>query len=610
MPRPNGETAYSFRPDAPDPKDPGRKYEQPSKHYGGPGNVLGVYPTSPGLLGDASVPLHFVEGVKKAMSEVSACKKAGRELVVVAISGVWNWLSKGAPIPDMAGLLVEGRECVVVFDSDMLRNPGVQGAARRLSEYLIGRGATVRVAYLRDGADSSKTGVDDFFAAGGTLGELEALMRPYDPDDFAVVRLERDTKLARAIEAVERRFWAMSWTCMAGGTDRDVALALMRAARKHGTLVEGGIRVVKSWGDLLIEAGISSRRTISKSLGRLEGRSFLKKDNEGRKAGEAGAFVLRAGVNHYGTGRGQEEKATEVLRGWHPLGLHLRASRLEDLRRDGKGEESAGGGLPMPDLSGREGVGSPVPRLRWSSPPYKGRLGLVRDTRMVRQGVRERSRSGLKRLGKTRGAILDILHAHGGAATVAEIGVSVGTKKPCEFARRHLPALAGAGLIAVEGRGKSKVATLCDGWLELLEKVRELGEEPKADEATRRSVARQREAYHNRHKVVPNHHPANRDADGWVEDLERIEEGVGTVENEGCIEDEAPNISPLARVLEGYLEKNPHDACQRPYWLGTTLWAFGHFPGKPTPDEVSAALEELGGEAYRRSLLARESVAV
>ncbi len=114
---------------------------------------------------------------------------------------------------------------------------------------------------------------------------------------------------------------------------------------------------------------------------------------------------------------------------------------------------------------------------------------------MVRQGVRERTRSGLKRLGKNLGAILEILHAHGEAATVAEIGVSVGTKKPCEFARRQFPALAGAGLIAVEGRGKSKVATLCDGWLERLEEIRELGEEPEAEEAMRRSVARQREAY-------------------------------------------------------------------------------------------------------------------
>ncbi len=53
---------------------------------------------------------------------------------------------------------------------------------------------------------------------------------------------------------------------------------------------------MKSWGDLIIEAGVS-RRTLQKSLIRLEHRFLLVKDNEGRKAGEAGAFVLRARVD-------------------------------------------------------------------------------------------------------------------------------------------------------------------------------------------------------------------------------------------------------------------------------------------------------------------------
>src|ERR687893_2108742 len=38
--RPNGQTGYSFRPDALDPESPGRRYEQPCKAYGGPGNIF------------------------------------------------------------------------------------------------------------------------------------------------------------------------------------------------------------------------------------------------------------------------------------------------------------------------------------------------------------------------------------------------------------------------------------------------------------------------------------------------------------------------------------------------------------------------------------------
>ena len=600
MPRPNGEIGYSFRPDAPDPDNPGRKYEQPCKALGGPGNFLGVYETSPGLLGDACVPLYFVEGVKKALSLVSAYRAAGRELVVVAISGVWNWLS-GGPIPDIAGLLVEGRKCGVVFDSDMLRNQGVQGAAERLSEYLLGRGASVRVAYLHDGEDGSKTGADDFFAGGGTVENLEALMRPYDPADFAVVRLERDALLARAVEDLEARLWATSWTSMAGGTDRDVALTLVRAARRYGTLVEGGIRVVKSWGDLLPEAGIS-KRTLWKSLRRLEERGVLRKDNEGRDPDKAGAFVMRAGVNHYGTGSSEGEQVTEVLRGWHPPGLHSRALRREHLKKAGKREELEKA-LPMPDLSGRGGLYSPVPRLRWGASARRGRLGLVRDTRRVRQGVREQRLPAVGRLGKLCGAILDVLYAHGGAATVGEIGLSLGIKRPCDFARRHFPVLLEAGLISWEGRGKSKVARLSAGWLERLEAVRESCGEIESDRRVRRSVERQREAYRNRHKVVPDHHPANLDADGWVEDLERLKDGEELVEGEGSGVEDEPSISPLARALGDYLSLNPGDACQRPHWLGAVLWSENLFPGKPTGAEVSAALEELGGEAYRSDLL-------
>ncbi|MDP9479890.1 MAG: DUF3854 domain-containing protein [Actinomycetota bacterium] len=603
--RPNGEIGYSFRPDQPDPDSPGRKYEQPCKAYGAVGNFLGVYETSPGLLGDPSVPLYFVEGHKKALSMVSAYGAAGIPLVAVAISGVWNWLSEGAPIPDMVGLPLEGgRECAVVFDSDMLRKPGVQGAAGRLSEYLIGRGTRVRVAYLSDDASGSKTGADDFFAGGGTVEELEGLMRPYHPDDFASVRLERDEELAAALEALEARYWGASWGSMAGGTDRGVFGVLVRAARRHGKVVEGGIRVVKSWGDLIIEGAVS-RQTLRKSLVRLERRELLVKDNEGRKAGEAGAFVLRARVDQYGTQGGEGEKATGVLRGWHPTGLHQRDSRREYLKREGKWDELEAT-LEMPALPPTKGIAFRVPPLRWSAPPSGGRLGLVRDTRMVRAGVRSTRFYGQKRLGKLCGAILDVLDAHRGAATVGEIGSSLGLKRPCDFARRHFPVLVGAGLISWEGRGKKKVARLIEGWLIRLREIREDSGEIEADDLARRRVERQREAYRNRNRNAPDHHHANLDADGWVEDLERLEDASAPI---GPSVDAAPDVSPppslspLARSLGDYLSKHPDDACQTPYWLSRTLWAYDLYPDKPELVEVSEALEELGGEAYRLRLM-------
>ncbi len=374
------------------------------------------------------------------------------------------------------------------------------------------------------------------------------------------------------------------------------------AARRHGELVEGGIRVVKSWGDLILEAKVS-RQTLRKSLLRLEGRELLRKDNGERKAGEAGAFVLRARVDQYGTQGGEGEKATGVLRGWHPTGLHLRDSRREYLRREGKWDELEAT-LPMPVLPSTEGLGARVPRLRWSAPGSGGRLGLVRGTCKVRAGVRSTRFSGQRRLGKLRGAVLEVLDAHQGTATVGEIGASLGLKRPCDFARRHFPALVAAGLISWEGRGKKKVAVLLEGWLERLEEMRESSGEIEADRLARRSVERQREAYRNRNRIVPDHHPANHDADGWVKELEPLQDVLGEGEEAAAaVEDVPAPLSDLARALGAYLSKHPDDACRTPYWLSRTLWSYDLYPGMPERLEVSEALEELGGEAYLVGLM-------
>jgi hypothetical protein len=50
------------------------------------------------MIGDRRVPIIFVEGIKKADAIITAARSAGVEVLVVAISGVWNFLS-GGPIP-------------------------------------------------------------------------------------------------------------------------------------------------------------------------------------------------------------------------------------------------------------------------------------------------------------------------------------------------------------------------------------------------------------------------------------------------------------------------------------------------------------------------------
>jgi uncharacterized protein DUF3854 len=452
--RPNGETSWSFRPDEPDPKDPGRKYEQPSKHYGGPGNVLDVHPRVRHLIDEPEVEITFVEGIKKADALVS------RGIPAVAITGVWNWLSDGEPIPDMLEIPVGGRRVNICFDSDMLHNPNVQYAARRLAEHLASRGADVWVTYLPDKPNGPKMGADDFLAAGGTVSELRMLMRRYDPADFTLVRLSRDERLQLALEDLARRFWDFEWKGMGGHSARDVALKLIEAARRHGKVVDDGIRVTKAQGPLAIEAKVSSR-TLWKALGRLEEWGFLYRDNEGRDDDKAGAFVLRASVSHYRERRDQPEMTTLREDQLHRGDLHLRA-----------------------------------PRLRWSRPKYTPRRGVVRDTRMVRQSIKLESRDAIKRLGKIRGAILDALDVAGGTATLQEIADALHRSRPRDIRRRNLPMLEEAGIVVVEG----DVLHLAEDWLERLEDQRELGKEVETDElATRRHKLKSR-AFHSRHQ--------------------------------------------------------------------------------------------------------------
>jgi hypothetical protein len=489
--RPNGKTSWSFRPDAPDPAKPGRKYEQPCKAYGGPGNVLDVHPSLRHLIDDVSVPVMFVEGIKKADAVTSAARAADVKVLVVAITGVWNWLSEGKPIPDMLDIPVDGRRTIVCFDSDMLRNANVQEAAGRLSEHLLSRGALTWITYLHDKPDGSKVGADDFFVAGGTFSELKMLMRRYDPDDFVVVRLSRDERLQLALEDLERRFWESEWKGMGGHSARDVALKLIEAARRHGKIVDDGIRVKKAQGPLAIEAKVSSR-TLWKALNRLEEWGFLYRDNEDRKPDKTGAFVLRASVRHYGEGRGPADQVTELLQTFHRRDLHLRA-----------------------------------PRLRWSRPKFTPKRGVVEETRRVRQGVKLESRDRIVRLGKIRGAILDVLDAAGGSATLQEVADALHRKRARDIRRRNLPMLEEAGILTVE----DDVVILADNWLEALEVQRKLGKEVEADELAAVRHRLKSRAFHNRHKIKVDEAPVEDEMrahrDGYAERRRRaIEEAI------------------------------------------------------------------------------------
>ena len=459
--RPNGKTFYVFRPDESDPDNPGLKYEATCKILGGPGNVLYVHPSQRHLINDTDVPVIFVEGIKKALSIITAARAAGAAVLVVAISGVWNWLSDGKPISDMLDIPVEGRQVYICFDSDVFRNPDVSDAARRLAGYLIGRGAVVYLCYLPDQAGGSKTGADDFLAGGHSFWELMALMRLYDVQDLHAERLNRGERLRLMLEDLCRTFWAAEFQGIGGHSARDVHKVLIDTAPDRGKLHADGLRVKISRAELARMAKVSTR-TLQKAIERLEAMGLIYRDNENRKQRERGAFVLRANVNHYRESPADAREAAETETGTTPGSLHLRA-----------------------------------PRLRWSQPKYTPKRGLVADTRKVRQSPKGEPRDRIERLGKIRGAIIDALDASDGTRTLQQIAKTLHRSRPRDIRRRNLPMLEAAGIIRTDG----DTVSLTDNWLEALEEQRRLGKEVEAEELTRIRYKLKSRAYRRRHET-------------------------------------------------------------------------------------------------------------
>jgi len=509
--RPNGETSTIFRPDEPDPANPGHKYEQPVKRLGGSGNVLDTHPSARHLVGDTSVPVIFTEGVKKGDAITSAARAEGIELLAISISGTWNWMSDGEPIPDMFDVPVEGRRTLICFDSDVARNPGVQMACEALARHLTQRGAELEIVLLPDLPDGAKRGVDDHLANGGTLEQLLALARPFEADLLQRAKLSRSEQLRRALAFVTRRELELPARTRRGCSKRAVWRTAVELAERRGKLVEDGIEVpipILSGAEM----AAVGKSTVAACLGDLVEDGLMRRIRRKRSEHADSYILLVPG----GVFRGNEGRGEKSERG-----------RNEDRER-----EDVPGFRVIPPLD-------PVPEMRWSSPGRKPRRGLVEGTRRVRQGSSLASEIlGKRRPGKKRAEILRYLCENGGEATRQELLEAFGGERTQwrDFKRQTLapllgrqrqyngqPLSVGPAVIALTDEGIRMV----DGWDAALEQHRRIGEEQAAADEQQRRHLEQRIAFRRRNEIQPDHHPANAEggpADGWVEELERLPE--------------------------------------------------------------------------------------
>ncbi len=460
---PDGETVRcQLRPDKP--RKEGPKYETP--HHGG--YILDCNPRMLAAVRDPGRDLWVTEGSKK----VDALASHGEPCI--GLMGVHMFAVAGTegkvPLDCWRHVPLEKRLVRVAFDSDCLEKEGVQLGLQRQVAMLEELGADVRVVYLPGGEAGEKVGVDDYLA-GGTVAELRALARRFEPEDLGRIRLSRDEKLRTIIGELRRTLWMIDWNGMAGHSARDVFEELLEAAAHSGKSHQDGVRISISWRALQERSKVSSR-TLSKALSRLEKRGIVSRDNERRETGQTGAFVLRALVKQMGRGGDGEGMGSETERGDDPSALHLRA-----------------------------------PRLRWSDPGRKARRGLSEGTTRVRD-TRLPARLPRKRLGKIRGAVLDALDAAGGSLPLQKLydvlhpGRAPKKRRPRDLRRRQLPMLVAAEIIEISlGEDGDAVVYLAPDWLEALGRARELGVELEAERLQRERHARQRKAFRNRGKA-------------------------------------------------------------------------------------------------------------
>jgi DNA-binding transcriptional ArsR family regulator len=288
---------------------------------------------------------------------------------------------------------------------------------------------------------------------------------------------EVTAEVLAAVGEIEADIMRRDWPGVGGKSERDTMVALTRLGRMHGTMIPAGVRISVDIRTLALMTSVSKSTLLDNRkagervpgiISRLKARGVIRSDNATRFGKDAGAFVLltpRAEMDHSSTDRASIE----------PRG-------------------ACGPSLRTPLTASR---------LRWSRPIFAG---------LTRVGT-------ISRLGKTKGAVVDYLEASPSSSlTVAELAEKLGVSRERDLRRRHLDPLVEAGVVECSGDAVSLTAN----WLDALNARREQDGEIADHRRDMARYQRERDAYRDRDRNPPTPHPANRGADGYVEDLETL----------------------------------------------------------------------------------------
>jgi hypothetical protein len=431
---------HRLRPDRP---GKSAKYRQPA----GSPNRLDVHPRQHELVKRPGGMRYVTEGEKKVDAGVSW------GLLMVGVSGVFNGQrDRGkALINDWKNLPLKGESYSIAFDSDIETNEMVQLAACRKARLLREAGAEVFLTLLPPAKDGGKQGLDDFFANGGTVKELEALTRPFDLATVETARLSRDERFRSAIGFLWQEWNDRNWIRFVGKaergnwarghTARDTQEALIRLAARSGKTDGRGI-VFRAGLRKIADMAAKTPPSVGKAVEHLEADGQLE-ILAPEKPGQSRGYRL----------------------------LVPRAA-LYKMERDEHQEAEVGRVDPW-----CKGLRSPsAPRLRWSSPGRKKRRefevvlgrGVVRHTASLPTDEQP-DRPYVQRLCPHRGAVIDALEVSGGELDIESLCRLLRRTRVRDFRRRVLPKLIEAGIVECEG----DIVRLAGDWCEKLEEERE-----------------------------------------------------------------------------------------------------------------------------------------
>src|SRR5215208_1921626 len=228
-----------------------RKYETPA----GTPVRLSVPPRAVSMMRDCQKTLYITEGDKKAdaLASVGEC--------CISLQGVECWR-----VPqDWEEVKLYGREVVIAFDADVMVNPNVQKALQDLAAFLQERGALVKYLLWPERYRGTKTGIDDYLAAGDKIVDLRGWVRDHPDEEAIPVGIMLSEVQAESVEWLwERRIPLGKITVLDGdpGLGKSVLTTDLAARATTGRAMPYGFQKRQPAGVVILSAEDGAGDTI------------------------------------------------------------------------------------------------------------------------------------------------------------------------------------------------------------------------------------------------------------------------------------------------------------------------------------------------------------